>query len=375
MYGLINPTESLLGRYRMAEVAMRYSDFVPRAYNLAKSLGFNTNKIIPSRAFCSDENQGYPIILIAKHFGAFPFNHGRVGGVVATDRHGPHAHHGKDLVIIHASHVGFDPHTKQYGTYRRLHTEEHVHTSSCGKICGVLDRYVNDYQFARKNIFLSNVNGHYHIRIDNGLLAQTSEQGLQLKLNRLISKNQYGELRAIKSLSTAKVFVLSQLLQDRLPLHELQEGQIQAMGSWFSDDLFYFNSTSNDHIDTNLIDVMQYIVTSSCPALKAAQVNTQVEFDRTYRTIVQEPEYQKKRLLFISGLNVDISPDKGQLFPLTKFIPWAAYYQDGNGHDETWEQTDLHKKLMEQSNQNPDQIEFDDAIMTMGQQEEIKLPS
>ena len=87
---------------------MRYNQFVSRAYNLSKSLGFTPGEIMPSRAFCSDESQGYPIILMAKHFGTFPFDHGQVGGVIATDRHGPHAHHGKDLVIIHASHVGYD---------------------------------------------------------------------------------------------------------------------------------------------------------------------------------------------------------------------------------------------------------------------------
>ena len=51
---------------------MRYSRFVPRFYNLCKSYGFEQGRIMPSRAFCSDENQGFPIILITKHFGAFP---------------------------------------------------------------------------------------------------------------------------------------------------------------------------------------------------------------------------------------------------------------------------------------------------------------
>lgn len=53
-------------------------------YNLCKSLGFEAGNIMPSRAFCSDESQGYPITLIAKHFGTFPFNHGMVGGVIAS---------------------------------------------------------------------------------------------------------------------------------------------------------------------------------------------------------------------------------------------------------------------------------------------------
>jgi len=107
---------------------MRYSLFVPRLYNLCLSLGFEAGNIMPSRAFCSDENQGFPIILIAKHFDAFPFNHGQVGGIVASDRHGPHAQHGKDMVIIQASHVGYDPETETFGSYRRLQTPDNNKT-------------------------------------------------------------------------------------------------------------------------------------------------------------------------------------------------------------------------------------------------------
>lgn len=109
--------------FQIDDYAMRYSVFAPRLFNDCLSLGMEPNKIMPSRAFCSDENQGYPIILIAKHFGSFPFNHGRVEGIVTTDRHGPHAHHGKDVVIIQASHVGYEPATEQFGMYRRVHTE------------------------------------------------------------------------------------------------------------------------------------------------------------------------------------------------------------------------------------------------------------
>jgi hypothetical protein len=53
---------------------LRYSAFIPQLYNLRRSLGFEPGKIMPSRAFCSNENQGYPIILITKHFGVFLFN-------------------------------------------------------------------------------------------------------------------------------------------------------------------------------------------------------------------------------------------------------------------------------------------------------------
>ena len=145
--------QSVVGDFRIDDM-MRYSLFVPRLYNLCKSLGFEAGKIMPSRAFCSDESQGFPIILITKHFGTFPFNHGRVGGIIATDRHGPHAEHGKDLVIIQASHVGYDPDTKTFGTYRRLQTAAHESSDSCGKIGAVLSWYLDEYAFARDNIFL-----------------------------------------------------------------------------------------------------------------------------------------------------------------------------------------------------------------------------
>ena len=94
MYNVNSNPLASLASYRIDARMLRYSIFVPKLYNLCKSLGFEAGKIMPSRAFCSDESQGYPIILIAKHFQTFPFNHGMVGGIVATDRHGPHADHG-----------------------------------------------------------------------------------------------------------------------------------------------------------------------------------------------------------------------------------------------------------------------------------------
>ena len=106
MYNTSSNPLATMASFQIKGRMLRYSVFIPKLYNLCKSLGFEAGKIMPSRAFCSDESQGYPIILIAKHFSTFPFNHGRVGGVVATDRHAPHADHGQDLVIIQASHVG-----------------------------------------------------------------------------------------------------------------------------------------------------------------------------------------------------------------------------------------------------------------------------
>ena len=371
---------SMLGAFKMASVSMRYSQFVPRVYNLAKSLGFEAGKIMPSRAFCSDESQGYPIILISKHFGTFPFNHGLVGGVVATDRHGPHAQHGKDLFIIQASHVGYDPETGQFGTYRRLQTEKQNETSNCGKICGVLDQYLKEYDFAQNNIYLTVEDGKQKIIIDNQLLHTEREQGLMLKLNRFVQVDERGIPLPEFSQSTAKVFSPSQELHKYLKDYQWKTGHGEAIGHRLHQDLFYYQRNisehpeGHDHLEKNLINVMPYIVTSKWPALAAAQANTQVEFDRAFRSIAQEPAYKGKKLLFISGLNVDISPPQDQLFPLTKFIPWAAYVQDEQGNQEIWEQSELFEELSKQPLENSDQVDLETAIEIMQRTEEIRLP-
>jgi hypothetical protein len=380
MYGTTGSISSLLGAYHMSEVSMRYSQFMPRAYNLAKSLGFKQGKIMPSRAFCSDESQGYPIILIAKHFGIFPFNHGRVGGIVATDRHAPHAHHGKDLVIIQASHVGYDPEKGEFGVYRRLQTEENSETSNCGKICGVLDWYLHEYEFARNNIFLYQEQGKYKVVIDNMLLHAERDEGLLLQLDRIVQVDTRGNPVPESSRSTAKVFLASPALLDDLKDYEWKSGCGEAIGDRLHAGLFFYKRKisqqheGSDHLEKNLIDVMPNVVTSQWPALTAAQVNTQVEFDRAFRTIIQEPAYRTKKILFISGLNVDISPREGQIFPLTKFIPWAAYEQDEYGKHQTWEQAELYEQLLAQSTKNPDQIDLETAIEMMEREKEIRLP-
>ena len=380
MYGTTGLISSLLGAYHMADVSMRYSRFMPRVYNLAISLGFEPGKIMPSRAFCSDESQGYPIILIAKHFGSFPFNHGLVGGIVATDRHAPHAHHGKDLVIIQASHVGYDPKNGRFGVYRRLQTEETSETSNCGKICGALDWYLHEYKFARENIFLFQENGNNKVVVDNLMLHGERDEGLMLKLDRIVQVDTQGNPVPEISKSTAKVFSASPALLDYLDDYEWKPGHGEPIGNRLHPDLFFFKRNishhheGRDHLEKNLIDVMPYVVTSQWPALTAAQANTQVEFDRAFRTVLQEPAYRNKKILFISGLNVDISPEEGQVFPLTKFIPWAAYVQDEYGNHQTWEQAELYEQLQAQSSINPDQVDLETAIEIMEKSKEIQLP-
>jgi hypothetical protein len=357
---------------------MRYSLFVPRLYNLCRSLGFEAGNIMPSRAFCSDENQGFPIILIAKHFGTFPFNHGQVGGIVATDRHGPHADHGKDMVIIQASHVGYDPETKTFGSYHRLQTTDNKNTETCGKVADVIHWYQDEYLFAQNNIYLGREDDVHTITIDNQLLDDRRTEGLFLNLDRMISL-QDGKLKLQRSLSTSRIYVASDEFYKLLPDNVWPIGQRVNIGRYLAPEMFIFKRNISDdiegrnHLESNLINHMPWIITSPSPMLVAAQANTQVEFDRTFRTIVKAHAYQNKNLLFISCLNIDISPQEGQLFPLTKCLPWAAYIQNEDGSSRTLEQPEIVELLMQQSSDNPDQIDLETAIKQMIDAHEIEV--
>jgi hypothetical protein len=379
MYRTQANVAEVLGDFRIDGVAMRYSQFMPRLFNLCLSLGFEPGKIMPSRAFCSDESQGYPIILIAKHFGSFPFNHGRVGGIVATDRHGPHAHHGQDLVIVNASHVGYDPDTARFGDYRRLQTERDDVTTNCGKICGVLNWYRDEYGFAQQNILLRKEEGRCVLTIDNQLLREDRDEGIFLRLNRLVQSAGEEGWKPLRTLSTAKAFAAAPGLAAALPDVLWGKDRGTPIGDRLTPDLFTFKREiradveSHHHLEANLFHAMPYIVTARWPALVAAQINIQVEFDRTFRTIVKSDEYRGHHLLFIAGLNIDVSPTEGQLFPLTKFVPWAAYIQSPDGNGYTLEQDELVERLRGQASDNPRQIDLESAIQAMRDEKEVKL--
>ena len=357
---------------------MRYGKFVPRLYNLCRSLDFTPGKIMPARAFCSDENQGYPIIQLTKHFGTFLFNHGRAGGIMATDRHGPHAHHGKDLLILQASHVGYDPETGEFGTYRRIHTENKDCRPTCGKINAILKRYQEEYRFATENIVLRKRGDEFLMTIDNQLLKESRTEGLFLKMERFIATHD-GMWQGVQVHSTAKTFRLVPTAVERLGEALFPPEGAAPIGNKLPADWFYYKRNLEDinvdkqHLDYNLFTVMPQLVTAPSPLLAAAQVNTMVEFDSAFRIIVKTNAYQSQKVLLVSGVNIDISPNHDEIFPLTKFAPWAAYYKDEHGVGQVWEQAELVERLMAQSVENPEQIDLEAAITTMYQTPDVDI--
>jgi hypothetical protein len=337
--------------------------------------------MLPSRAFCSDENQGYPIIVITKHFGTFPFNHGRGGAVVATDRHGPYAEHGEGLVIIQASHVGYEPEENSFGTYSRIRTRDNRHTACCGKIAGVLDWYLEQYRIAKADVLLEDANGELCLRIDNGLLRGTRKEGLFLRLNRLVRSDAEGKYTPVHTHSTSKSFLASEGLLRQLAdlVPALREGKRVPIGDYLKPDMFYYRRTLDEtvegrnHQESNLIYPMPWIVTSPSPLLTAAQINTQVEFDRALRTLAHAQCFHDKCVFYISGLNLDISPQPGDPFPTTKFVPWAAFLRNRKGGQRIMEQPELVSLLREQSKENPDQIDLDAAMRGMSEAESVEI--
>ncbi len=362
--------------FKVDGLAIPYPEFVARLYNLCKELGFRKGLIMPSRAFCSDENQGLPIILLTKHFGTFPFNHGRVGGIVAVDRHGPHSQHGEDLMILQASHVGYDPHSGAYGMYRRPQMTGRCLSDSCGKLTHVITPYLEQYHFARERIFLrKDDHGHCLITVKNSFIDFVSNpvaQGLVLRLNNIVAEDSAGLIRPFASASTTQTYKVSEPFKRRLDDlgYSWLPGEGQSIGSLLSADLFFFREDFHETDDSillerNLIEFMPSIVSARFPPLRAAKTNIQLEFARVVESIRRSDAYKGRSLLYIGGLNIDISESE-DLPVMNYFVPWAAHVQlkDGTPAEYTHpiEQDALHAKLMAQSPENPDQIDLKENI-------------
>ncbi|MCS6786928.1 MAG: hypothetical protein NZ524_07865 [Thiobacillaceae bacterium] len=371
---------SLLASFRIEGRTLCYGSFVAKLYNWCLALGFTPGRIIPSRAFCSDESQGFPIILLAKHFAAFPFNHGRVGGIVSVERHGPFAEHGKDLVLVQASHVGYDPDSGRFGLYRRLHTEHACMTASCGKIGHILQDYARELDYARANVRLTRHTGRPALIIDNWLLTRERREGLFLIPERLIEAAVGERLpEPLAARSTGLIYAAAQSLVDRLGAAAWPPSGSEPIGTRLAPEDFVYRRPGLDahdvqhQLERNLLAPMPWILTARHPYLSAACANTQAEFDRTYRSLAREPAVQGKNLLFVSGLNIDISPADGETFPLTRFVPWAAYLQRAEGERRLLEQDELWTELDRQPADNPDQIDLERAIHALRRGREVEI--
>ena len=110
---------------------------------------------------------------------------------------------------------------------------------------------------------------------------------------------------------------------------------------------------------------MPDIVSAKHPALRAAKTNIQLEFARVVESIRRSDHYKGKNLLYVAGLNIDISATD-ELPVMNYFVPWAAHVQLKSGAQQEYihpiEQNDLYHKLMAQSAENLDQLDLKENI-------------
>lgn len=282
-------------------------------------------------------------------------------------------------MITQASHVGYDPDSQTFGIYRRLQAESHECSDSCGKTSGAPGRNLDEFTFAREDIFLGRRNGACTLTIDNQQLNEGRNEGLFLQLERLLQINS-GNPQLVQTFSTTRSCPASSDLVAMLPAERWPDGGRQAIGRNLVTELFSFkrniigNVEDQSHLEQNLLNPMPWVVTSHAPLLVSAQVNTRAEVDRDFRTVVKERACQGRRLVFISCRNIDISPREGQLFALTRCVPRAAFIQDEYGNHQMLEQAEIVARHEEQGTGYPDLIDLKDAIVKMGREKENRIP-
>jgi hypothetical protein len=238
----------------------------------------------------------------------------------------------------------------------------------------VLHWYQEEYRHAREQMLCGALDGEPVVIVDNQYLDNRRGEGLFLNLELLVDRAD----NPTNVLSTAKVFRPSEALKLRLPASIWKEAP-RPIGENLAADLFSFHRPpaadveGHDILEAALQPAMPVLVTSASPALDTARYHTQVEFDRTYRSILRADCYRNKNLLFISGVNIDISPREAFPFPLIKFVPWAAYGSLRDGKSFVWEQAEISHALRQQSAENPDRLSFDASIKRMADADEIRF--
>jgi hypothetical protein len=231
-----------------------------------------------------------------------------------------------------------------------------------------------EYRHAREQVLCGTLEGEPAVILDNQYLDEGRNEGLFLNLDMMVDRTD----GPAKMLSTAKVFRPSGAMKRRLPAATWQDTP-RPIGEKLAADLFSFRRPpaadieGHDILEEALQPTMPTLVTSANPALDAARYHTQVEFDRIYRSILRADCYRNKNLLFISGVNIDVSPREAFPFPLIKFVPWAAYGSLRDGRSFVWEQEQVCEALRRQPAENPDRLSFDASIKRMADAEEIRF--
>lgn len=364
-----------MGEVRLNEYEMKYTDFVPKLYNWAKSLGMQKGLIVPSVGFCADGNQGFASLQIFKHFGSYPFNYGYLAGVRAMEKFGPRLSEGESAVIVQAPHVGYDPKARSFGRSRRPAAHDAI-GASCDVLASTIAPYVKEYEQMRKKVWLGLQGDEVQVVLSNDAIREDdgTQEGMFLRLDRILAD---GVERPILRQSFSRVYRASAWFTSKVrSLLEAEAGPAMAVRlppGLLDDSLCYFKKpslpkTESTRLHRLLIPHLPRILSTNLePELTAALVVMQSEFDRSVRSLSEAAEYKGKRVLLVSGINVDVSPHEGegQAFPSITFLPWAAYVQDPSGGEYVLDQSDLFDAIDSQPAENDEAIDLEASLADM----------
>jgi len=344
-----------------------YRELAPRLYNMAQGLGLPAKRIHLASALCADEEQGYIQLLLTKHFGVFPTDLAHSDGTLNRRALLQLAAVAGDIVIVQASHVGYDLKRPGYSRCSRVDSSIDTQISCCLSVSRGLEWYSREYRFAQRQIRVRRGDDGFQVIIDNELLDQQRNHGLFLNLPRLIATDGNGGiLPPIAMRSTSQVFATGETLSTQLTDDQVK-GDEQIIGARLGPAQFRYRPPPpgediQGRIMTNLADDIQQIVTADNPMVSAAQANLLAEFDHNCRFILKQEAFNGRRIIYLAGLNLDIVGDHSLHFPRSRFIPWAAYIQKGDNHNRVLEQEQALAELRRHSSDNPDQLNIDAAI-------------
>jgi hypothetical protein len=361
-----------------------YAKFVSSLKSLAvQEYKLNPKTILPCRSVCSDESEAQVTYALDSFFGNSTFNFGRVGGLIAVDRTPAAAHHGKELVIVAATHVGYNPKLNElnsrFGSIFRprmgLNKEDGTaYSTCCGKLLGTISPFLKLYNLASNkkiNIVMKKINGEekYCIVINNHLLKQ-KDNFVMLNLNykRLI-KHLNDMPIVIEGRANSTVYELSeqfyeQHIKDKF---NLKEESPVPIGKLLTSEYFTFEQSNileteeGSHlILKNLLPYMSRIVSHPIPELAVANITIAHEFSKAvtlFRTQQEELGIVTRAVLLVAGINLNVYDEelakKDELLGYqVYFCPYGAYFKpdSGNTYGKVLEREELVSLLRKQKN-------------------------
>lgn len=297
---------------------------------------FDMSKTMPVKVECPDESLGLKLLYFISTFGTSPFVGGKLGAELDTKAIAPAAHHAENLVYVMGSHVGYDNESKSFGKLYR--EKEGGYSFCCGKLVGIIEHYLQEYEYAKNSIKIFKEDGRVFLKIPNRLLGiNSSDETHPAKIvleTSLIKGNSdlEGVMRAEKPRS-----IIFEIHPDILRELEAKKHNITTdfvpVGNALNGNHFKFlwNSPNPfpDDITRRLHPLMHQIVSSVDypPMVTIANVNTWIEFNRFVDAIHAIPDVFSKGVFGISGLTVDLYYEDRDYHYSNVFYPQYTFFK------------------------------------------------